>query len=68
MLSTEGRFENPSGEPMTGWAPHVMFYAPYVKEEDVGAIKEGQIVRRLPTILHDGPHSYIVVTLRREDK
>lgn len=65
MLSTEGRFENPQGGRMTGWAPHIMFYAPYVRAEDVGAIEEGSFVRRLPTMAGPGePHGYIVVNVR----
>lgn len=64
MLSTEGRFEAPNGG-LSGWAPHYMIYAPYVRDKDIGALPEGQMVRRLPTVIHDGPHSYSVVTARR---
>lgn len=64
MLSTEGRFETPNGG-LSGWAPHYMIYAPYVRDEDVGALPEGQMVRRLPTVIYNGPHSYLVVTARR---
>lgn len=63
MLSAEGRFESPDGG-MTGWPPHVMFYAPYVREADVGAIEEQGVVRRLPVMAGAGePHGYIIVNL-----
>jgi hypothetical protein len=64
MLSSQGRFENPGSGRLTGWVPHVMFYAPYVHREDIGAIEEGPFVRRLPVMVAEGePHAFIVVNL-----
>lgn len=69
MLSTEGRFEDPASGRLTGWPPHVMFYAPYVRKEDVGAIEEGPWVRRLPTMAEEGePHAFIVVNFREQPR
>jgi hypothetical protein len=67
MLSVEGRFEDRARGGFTGWTPHVMFYAPYVRNEDVGAIDEGPFVRRLPIVAGAGePHGFIVVNLRAQ--
>jgi hypothetical protein len=64
MLSRDGRFEDASGR-VTGWDPHVMFYAPYLRNDDVGAVEEGSYVRRLPTIAGAGePHAYIIVNVK----
>ncbi len=65
MFSTEGRFPDPTSSRVTGWAPHAMFYAPYLRSADIGALGEGQMVRRLPTVLNEGrPDAYIIVTAR----
>jgi len=66
MLSRRGRFEDLRTGRLTGWAPHVMFYAPYVRREDIGAIEEGPFVRRLPVMEAEGePHAFVVVNLSR---
>lgn len=67
MLSTEGRFEAPTGG-LSGWAPHFMIYAPYIRDVDIGAPPGDHTVRRLPTVIQAGPHSYIVVTARRKNQ
>jgi hypothetical protein len=67
MLSMEGRFPAANGG-LTGWTPHFMIYAPYVRAEDIGAVEEEGVVRRLPTVVQDGPRSYIVFTARPNDK
>jgi hypothetical protein len=66
MLSTQFQEHNhASGEVKTVFPPHVMFYAPYMKNSDIGATKEdfGSLTR--PWILNEGkPGAYIIVVPR----
>jgi hypothetical protein len=63
MLSTQFQQHNhATGEVKTVFPPHVMFYAPYMKNSDIGATKEdfGSLTR--PWILNEGkPGAYIIV-------
>jgi len=68
MFSSEGRFPDPTSERVTGWAPHAMFYAPYLRRDEIGAPEQGNMVLRLPTVANEGrPDAYIVVALRRTE-
>lgn len=66
MLSTQFQEHNhATGEVKTVFPPHVMFYAPYMKNSDIGATKEdfGSLTR--PWILNEGkPGAYIIVVPR----
>jgi hypothetical protein len=63
MLSAQFQEHNhATGEVKTVFPPHVMFYAPYMKNSDIGATKEdfGSLTR--PWILNEGkPGAYIIV-------
>lgn len=63
MLSMQFQEHNhATGEVKTVFPPHVMFYAPYMKNSDIGATKEdfGSLTR--PWILNEGkPGAYIIV-------
>lgn len=66
MLSS--RFEQPNRE--TGaveqvYPPHVMFYAPYYSNADIGALPEHRGSMTQPWILNEGqPDAYIIVVPR----
>ena len=66
MLSRQFQEHNhATGEVKTVFPPHVMFYAPYMKNSDIGATKEdfGSLTR--PWILNEGkPGAYIIVVPR----
>jgi hypothetical protein len=67
VLSRDGRFPTSDGG-IVGGTPHVRFYAPYVRGEDIGTAtkeEEGDAVGRLPILVHSGsPDAYVVVDLR----
>jgi len=49
-----------SGSVVTANLPHVMYYAPYVSNEDIGGGKPGGMY---PFIIMPGPHGYIIQLL-----
>ncbi len=63
MLSTEFQEHNhATGEVKTVFPPHVMFYAPYMKNSDIGATKEDFGSLTQLWILNEGkPSAYIIV-------
>jgi hypothetical protein len=63
MLSTQFQEHNhATGEVKTVFPPHVMFYAPYMKNSDIGATKEDFGSLTHPWILNEGkPGAYIIV-------
>jgi hypothetical protein len=63
MLSTEfKKHDHESGKMVTVFAPHVMFYAPYMKDSDIGAWPEHRGSESQPFILNEGkPYAYIIV-------
>jgi hypothetical protein len=69
VLSRNGRFPTSDGG-VVGGTPHVRFYAPYVRGEDIGTAtkeEEGDAVGRLPILVHSGsPDAYVVVDLRED--
>ncbi len=69
VLSRNGRFPTAAGG-IVGGTPHVRFYAPYVRGEDIGTAtkaEEGDAVGRLPILVHSGsPDAYVVVNLRED--
>lgn len=64
MLSTENKVFN--GRSVISYPPHVMIFAPYLKNSDIGADFKDPA---MPWVLNEGsPHAYIMVTvLDRED-
>jgi len=63
MLSSEFKtHDHKSGKMVTVFSPHVMFYAPYMKNEDIGARPEHRGSESQPWILNEGkPWAYIIV-------
>lgn len=63
MLSTEFKtHDHKSGKMVTVFPPHVMFYAPYMKNSDIGARPEHRGSVSQPWILNEGkPYAYIIV-------
>jgi hypothetical protein len=63
MLSNQFQEHNhATGETKTVFPPHVMFYAPYMKNSDIGASKEDFGSLSHPWILNEGkPGAYIIV-------
>ena len=60
MLSTENYVFN--GQRVVKYHPHVMFYAPYMTNADIGANGKDP---NAPWILNEGsPHAYIIVVTR----
>ena len=52
----------PAGDRVIHYAPHVMFYAPYLTNKDIGATGKDP---NAPWILNEGsPHAYIIVVTR----
>jgi hypothetical protein len=62
MLSRENLVFN--GQKVISYPPHVMIFAPYVTNKDIGADFKN---RWLPWVLAEGtPHAYIMVVVREE--
>lgn len=62
MLSKENLVFN--GQKVISYPPHVMIFAPYVTNKDIGADFKN---RWLPWVLGEGtPHAYIMVVVREE--
>jgi hypothetical protein len=63
MLSTDFRdLDEKTGEWKTVYPPHVMFYAPYLRNADLGIAKEHLGSTGHPWILNEGkPGAYIIV-------
>lgn len=62
MLSEHIRNENPLTGRVSGFPPHIMFYAPNLTNADIGATPEAR--RKypfLPLIAYQGPHGFMVV-------
>jgi hypothetical protein len=63
MLSTEFKMhDHQSGKMVAVFPPHIMFYAPYMKNSDIGARAEDNGSRSRPFILNEGKaYAYIIV-------
>jgi hypothetical protein len=63
MLSNEFKtHDHKSGKMVAVFPPHVMFYAPYMKNADIGARPEQRGSESQPWILNEGkPWAYIIV-------
>jgi hypothetical protein len=60
MLSTDNYVHN--GQRVVRFVPHVMCYAPYVTNRDIGSTGQDA---NAPWVLHEGsPHAYIIVVTR----
>jgi hypothetical protein len=61
MLSDRNFIFNPEGKAQH-YPPHIMFYAPYLKNSDIGARKEEFGSTSVPWVLSEGtPEAYIIV-------
>ena len=68
MLSTENHLHNPRTGKTFHYPPHVMLYAPYFKNSDIGASPEHRGSLTHPWILHEGkPDAYIMVVTREKE-
>ena len=57
-----------SGERTTVFPPHLMFYAPYLDNEDIGALPEHTNSTMTPWILSPGsPSAYIIVAVSGQE-
>ena len=64
MLSPDTRVYSPRTGGTRSLSPHLMFYAPYMKNSDIG-IDEPDHTGRLPFIVQDGqPDAFIIVRVR----
>lgn len=65
MLSAGTRFVNPANGEVVPGGPHLMFYAPYLTDVDIGGLGEDCAgSRHLPFVIAEGsPTAYIVVML-----
>jgi hypothetical protein len=64
MLSPDTRVSNPRTGATPALPPHLMFYAPYMKNSDIG-IDQPDHTGRLPFIVQDGqPDAFIIVRVR----
>jgi hypothetical protein len=62
MLSPETRFWNPSTRAVEPGTPHLMFYAPYLTNADIGSRGEHHAGVGVPFVIEEGsPRAYIVV-------
>lgn len=54
---------------VVAWAPHVMIYAPFLTNQDIGAERLNlDHVSRMPTIGYEGtPYAFIIVPVREHD-
>jgi len=67
MLSPHFKQFPEGQEPKTVFAPHLMFYAPYLKNSDIGASPAADAAKRRPFILDEGkPTAYIIVVYHGE--
>ncbi|MDX2042994.1 MAG: hypothetical protein SF097_17380 [Acidobacteriota bacterium] len=66
MLSTEFKEHNHQTSQLEQiYPPHVMFYAPYMKNADIGALPNHRGSQAQPWILNEGtPTAYIIVVPR----
>jgi hypothetical protein len=69
MLSTQNHLHDPSTGGTFHYPPHVMIYAPYFKNSDIGATSKdrGSVTR--PWILNEGkPDAFIIVVPREKEE
>jgi hypothetical protein len=65
MLSAGTRFVDPATGAVVAGGPHLMFYAPYLRDAEIGGLGETHAAgRHLPFVIAEGsPTAYIVVML-----
>jgi len=62
MLSTENHLHDPGSGKTFNYPPHVMIYAPYAHNSDIGATDAQRGSTEFPWVLHEGkPDAYIMV-------
>jgi hypothetical protein len=68
MLSPELKFYHPETGKYSGFVPHVMFYVPYMKNQDIGALPKHFGSTTQPWVLNEGtPTAYVIVVPQLED-
>jgi hypothetical protein len=68
MLSKENHLCDPTSGTIFLYPPHVMIYAPYIKNSDIGATSAQRGSTIFPWVLHEGqPDAYIMVTPRTRE-
>lgn len=69
MLSEEIRNFNPRSGQTSGFPPHLMFYAPYLTNEDIGFSRQARTENPwLPFVGYQGPHGFIIVVVEPDDR
>ncbi len=69
MLSRELKFYHPETGKYSGFVPHVMFYVPYMKNREIGALPEHFGSTTQPWVLNEGtPTAYVIVVPQLEGK
>lgn len=64
MLSPRTRFVNPQTGGVEAGTPHLMFYAPYLRNADIGSPGESAAAGSQPFVIEEGtPQAYIIVLL-----
>jgi len=68
MLSAETKFWNPTTGAVEAGSPHLMFYAPYLTNADIGSRGEMYADIGVPFVIEEGsPRAYIVVLIPTAD-
>jgi hypothetical protein len=68
MLSTETRFHDAATGASIPVPPHLMFYAPYLTNRDIGSPGEDRAGPHRPFVIEEGrPNAYIVVMVGGSD-
>ena len=65
MMSQHNHVLRPDTNQIIHFAPHLMFYAPYVSEEDIGSPPSS---RDMPFVVHPGQPDALVIVVPREQK
>jgi len=68
MLSPELKFYHPETGKYSRFVPHVMFYVPYMKNQDIGALPKHFGSTTQPWVLNEGtPTAYVIVVPQSKD-
>jgi len=63
MMSEHNHVLRPDTHEIVHFAPHLMFYAPYVTEEDIGSPPSA---RNMPFVVHPGRPDALIIVVPRE--
>lgn len=65
MMSQHNHVLRPDTNEIIHFAPHLMFYAPYITEEDIGSPPSS---RDMPFVVHPGQPDALIIVVPREQK